>query len=194
MKDYVIVVEAPLNDERALAVIAEARKLSSKPIRYLINSHHHYDHSGGVRAFAAEGVTIITHEVNRPFFERILTAPATLRPDHFAKSPRRGGTVEGVQFQRVLDDGARTVQVHHISGNPHHDGMLMVYLPKEKFLIQADAYTPAAPNAPPPAAINPFSVNLAENISRLGLAVDQLLPLHGRIVPLSELHKAIGRN
>lgn len=69
----------------------------------------------------------------------------------------------------------------------------MVYLPKEKLLSQADTYTPAPPNAPPAAAVNPSSVNLADNLTRLGLAVDQILPLHGRIVPLSELHKAIGR-
>jgi glyoxylase-like metal-dependent hydrolase (beta-lactamase superfamily II) len=102
--------------------------------------------------------------------------------------------VEGVRDRRVLTDGARTVEIHHIAGNLHEDGMLMVYLPKEKILIQADAFTPPAPNAPPPAAVNPNSVNLADNIARLNLAVDQLLPLHGRIVPLAELHKAIGRN
>jgi hypothetical protein len=71
--------------------------------------------------------------------------------------------------------------------------MLMVYLPKEKLLSQADAYTPAPPNAPPPAVVNPSSINLADNIAKLGLAVDQLLPLHGRMVPLAELNKAIGR-
>jgi len=69
----------------------------------------------------------------------------------------------------------------------------MVYLPKEKLLSQADTYTPLPPNAAPPAAVNPNTVNLADNIARLGLAVDQLLPLHGRIVPLSELNKTIGR-
>lgn len=96
--------------------------------------------------------------------------------------------------KRVLTDGARAVEIHHMAGNTHADGMLMVYLPKERLLIQADAYTPAAPNAPAPAILNPLSVNLADNIARLGLGVDRLLPLHGRIVPLAELHKAIGRS
>jgi hypothetical protein len=71
--------------------------------------------------------------------------------------------------------------------------MLMVYLPKERLLIQADAFTPGPANAPPPTPPHPFTVNLADNIARLGLNVDQLLPLHGRIVPLTELHRAIGR-
>jgi glyoxylase-like metal-dependent hydrolase (beta-lactamase superfamily II) len=194
MKDHAIVVEAPLSDDRALPVIAEARKLvSNKPIRYVVASHQHFDHAGGLRAFAGEGVTVITHESNRAFLERALAGPATVSPDHLAKSGKKG-TVEGVRDKRVLTDGARTVEIHHIAGNLHEDGLLMVYLPKEKLLIEADAYSPAPPNAPPPAAVNPNSVNLADNISKLGLTVERILPLHGRIVPLAELHKTIGRN
>jgi glyoxylase-like metal-dependent hydrolase (beta-lactamase superfamily II) len=193
MKDHVIVVEAPLDDERALAVLAEVRKLvPTKPARYVVNSHHHFDHAGGLRAFAGEGVTVITHESSRPFFEQTLAAPATVTPDHLAKSGRKG-TVEGVRDRRVLTDGIRTVELHHIAGNLHADGLLMVYLPKEKLLSQADTYNPPPPNAPPPSAVNPNTVNLADNIARLNLAVDQLLPLHGRIVPLAELQKAAGR-
>jgi glyoxylase-like metal-dependent hydrolase (beta-lactamase superfamily II) len=192
MKDHVIVVEGPLNDDRALAVIKEARTLvPNKPIKYLVVSHHHFDHSGGVRAFAGEGATLITHDASRPFFERIVAAPATVNPDHLAKSGRKA-TVEGVRDRRVLTDGTRTVEIRQIAGIQHADDMLMVYLPKEKFLIQADAYTPPAPNASPMSPPSPFNVSLAENIKQQGLAVDQILPLHGRMVPLAELHKAAG--
>jgi glyoxylase-like metal-dependent hydrolase (beta-lactamase superfamily II) len=193
MKDHLILVEGPLDDSRALAVLAEARKLApNKPVRYVITSHHHFDHTGGIRAMAGEGVTVITHESSRAFFEKALATPARVSPDHLTKSGKRA-TVEGVGAKRVLTDGTRTVEIHHVAGSRHGDGMLMVYLPKEKLMSQADLYTPAPPNAPPPAAINQNSVNLAENVTRLNLAIDQLLPLHGRIVPLSELHKAIGR-
>src|SRR5262245_36774522 len=192
MKDHVIVVEGPLNDDRATAVIAEVKKLvPGKPIRYVVNSHQHFDHAGGIRDFAAEGVTVITHDANRAFFERTLAAPATVTPDRLARSGRKG-TVEGVRDKRVLTDGARTVELHHIAGNNHDDGLLMVYLPKEKLLIEADVFTPPAPNAPP-GPVNPNTVNLADNVARLGLTVDQILPLHGRIVPMADLNKAIGR-
>ena len=193
MSDHTMVVESPLNDERAVAVIAEARRLvPGKPIRYAINSHHHFDHSGGLRAVAAEGITVITHETTRAFFEGALAAPATMTPDR-QQAARRKVTVEGVRDKRVLTDGTRSVEIHHIAGNTHADGMLMVYLPKERLLIEADAFTPGPPNAPVPAIINPLSVNLADNIARLNLPVDRILPLHGRIVPLAELHRMIGR-
>jgi len=193
MKDHLILVEAPLNDERALAVIAEARGLvPGKPVRYVVNSHHHFDHSGGLRAAAAEGITVITHEVNRPFFERTLAAPATIRPDHLAKSGKKG-VVEGVRDKRVLNDGARTVEIHHIAGVLHDDGLLMVYLPKEQLLSQADTFTPLPAGATPPMPPSPFNIGLADNITRLGLTVDRHLPLHGRLVPMAELNRTVGR-
>ena len=194
MTDHVVVVEAPLNDQRALAVLAEVRGLAAnKPVRYVINSHHHFDHAGGVRAFAAEGVTVITHEVNRAWWDSTLVARATVSPDHLTKSGKKPAPAEGVRDKRVLTDGARTIEIHHIAGVLHDDGLLMVYLPKEKLLIEADAYTPPPPNTPPPSPPSPFTVGLVDNIGRLGLTVDRLLPLHGRIVPLADLNQAAGR-
>jgi glyoxylase-like metal-dependent hydrolase (beta-lactamase superfamily II) len=194
MQDHLVVIEGPQHDERATAVIAEVKRLvPNKPIKYVVNSHPHFDHAGGLGAFVAEGATVITHNVNKEFFEKSFAAPRTVQPDKLAQSGKKA-TVEGIADKRVLTDGTRTVELYHIQGNIHHDGLIMAYLPKEKFLVQADAYTPAAPNTPPPAQPNPFSVNLYENIERLKLEVDQLLPLHGRIVPLAELQKAIGKS
>ena len=193
MKDHVIVVEGPLNDERAFAVIQETRSLvPDKPITHVVASHHHFDHAGGLRAFASVGVTVIAHQSAQAYLERALAAPATIAPDLLTKSGRTG-TVEAVRSKRVMSDGTRTVEIHHIAGPLHADDWLMVYLPKEKLLVEADVYTPLAPNATPPMPPSPFTVAFAEHLGKLGLAVDRLLPLHGRMVPVAELHKALGR-
>ena len=157
-----------------------------------MNSHQHFDHAGGQRAFAAEGVTDMTHESSRTYLERALATPATVQSDHLAKSGRKP-TVESVRDRRVLTDGTRVVELYHIAGNLHADSLLMAYLPKERMLIQADAFTPPPANTPPAVPPASFALNLADNITRRGLNVDRLLPLHGRIVPLTDLHRAIGR-
>jgi glyoxylase-like metal-dependent hydrolase (beta-lactamase superfamily II) len=192
MKDHLILVESPINDDRAAAVLGEVKKLSSKPLKYVIASHHHFDHAGGLRAVSAEGATIIAHDANKAFLEKVLAAPATLSPDRLAKAGKKG-TVEATGAKRTLTDGSRTVDIHQIADNIHHAGIVMVHLPKEKLLVEADVYTPPAANAPAPASVNPTWVSLADNITRLNLAVDQILPLHGRVVPLGELNKLIGR-
>jgi glyoxylase-like metal-dependent hydrolase (beta-lactamase superfamily II) len=193
MKDYVVVVEGPQNDERATAVIAEVKRtVPTKPIKYVVNSHHHFDHSGGLGPFVAEGATIITHATNKSFFERAFAAPRTVNPDMLAQSGKKA-TIEIMNDKQVLRDDTRTLELYLIQDNTHCEGLIMAYLPKEKLLIEADAYTPAPPDTPPPTQANPFSVNLVENIERLKLEVNQILPLHGRVVPLAELLKAIGR-
>ena len=85
------------------------------------------------------------------------------------------------------------VEVYYIEGSVHAQGFMMVYLPKEKILIEADAFTPGPPNTPAPAKPNDLHVNLVQNLDRLKLQVDQILPLHGRMVPLSELYTAVGK-
>jgi len=191
-KDHVVVVEGPFTEEWSIAVLAELRKIiPGKPVRYLVNTHHHFDHSGGIRAYAAEGTTIVTHEMNRRFYEKVFAAPRTLIPDRLAQS-RKKANFESFTDRFTLTDGVRTMELYHIEGSPHATGIIMAYLTKEKLLIEADVYTPAPAGAPAPATANPASVNLYENIQRLKLEVDQIAPLHGRPVPISDLLEAIG--
>jgi len=192
--DHLVVIEALGNDARSHAVMAEVKRLvPNKPLRYVVNTHAHFDHSGGVRAFAAEGVTIVTHEVNKPFMERVLMLPHRINPDSLAKSNRKA-VVEGVGDKRVMTDGKQTLELHHIRGNNHHDGLLMAYLPTVKVLVQADAFHPR-PGAkwqyPSPPQ---FTVNLYENVRRLELNVDRVLHIHGGTDPFAVVAKAAGQS
>jgi glyoxylase-like metal-dependent hydrolase (beta-lactamase superfamily II) len=193
MKDYLVLVEAPLYDGRTLAVIEEAKKLApGKPLRYVVNSHNHFDHSGGLRAAAGEGAQIVVQAQSKPYFESAFANPNRISPDHLAKSGRKAKLV-GVGERLVLNDGARSVEIHRIQGSDHVDTFLMAYLPKEKLLIEADAFTPGAPNAPAPTPPNAYHLNLVGNVERLKLQVERILPLHGRIVPMAELYRYVGR-
>ena len=193
MKDHMVMVEAPLFDGRTLPVIEQVKQLAAgKPIRYVINSHEHFDHSGGLRAAVAEGATIVAHAANKSYFEKAFATPNKINPDRLTQSGRKAEVV-AVTDKLVMNDGARTLEIHSIRDSVHSDAFLMVYMPKEKLLIEADAYTPLPPNTPPPAQPNANNVNLVENIERLKLSVDRILPLHGRVVPLSELYTAVGK-
>jgi glyoxylase-like metal-dependent hydrolase (beta-lactamase superfamily II) len=190
MKNHLIVVESPLYDARSAPMLEAARKLApGKPVRYVVNSHSHFDHSGGLRTAAAEGATLVVQRQSKAYFRKVLANPNRISPDALAKSGRKAKLL-AVGAKHVFSDGTRTVELHHIKGSIHADTFLMAYLPKERLLIQADAFTPGAPPASPPNANN---VNLVDNIARLKLQVERILPLHGRIVPVAELYKVAGK-
>lgn len=196
MKDYAVVVEGPLYDARSQAVIDETKKLiPAKPIRYLLNTHAHYDHSGGVATFAAEGATIVTNQANKPFYEKAMSNKRTVSPDALAKS-KKTAKIQGVGDKFVLSDGNHSVEMHLQKGVIHNDALMMVYLPKEKILIQADVFAPLPAGATPPANPSPqytLVSNFAENIERLKLPVERIVGIHGGVAPFAELAKAMGK-
>ena len=196
-RDYSVVVEAPLNEERSLAVIAEVQKLiPNKPIRFVVNTHHHWDHLGGLRTYVHEGATVITHEANRAYYEEIVTERLwVLEPDRLSLYPpeevAEGYTFETLREKYVLSDGSRTMDIYRIQGLNHCAGMLIAYLPKEKIVVEADLYSPRGEQAP--ATPNPSSVTFYENIKRLKLDIATIAPIHGRVVPMSDFLNYIGK-
>jgi len=129
-KSYVMMLEAGQSIARATAYIAETKKLfPGKPIRYVMNTHPHSDHTGGLPALVAEGATLITQTNNKDFFERALNTPRTLLDDVLAKNPKKL-KIETVDEKRVYTDGTRTVEMYHIYPAPHSNGLLVAYIPK----------------------------------------------------------------
>jgi glyoxylase-like metal-dependent hydrolase (beta-lactamase superfamily II) len=193
MKDHIVLVETPLNDGRSAPVIAEVRKLApGKPVRFVINSHNHFDHTGGIRTAVAEGATIVTQGGNKAYFAKNLATKSSIAPDMLTKSGKKAKIV-AVGDRMDMSDGARKIEIHRIKDNNHNDTFLLVYLPKEKILVEADLYTPFPPNTPAPATPNANNVAMVSNIERLKLDVATILPLHGRVVPVADLYTAVGK-
>ncbi len=197
-KDHIALIESGQSEQRALAVIAEAKRLiPNKPIKYVVNTHPHVDHSGGLRAFVAEGTTILTHQSNKAYLEKVLATPHTLNPDK-AQTSGRKPIVEGVGDKKVLTDGARTIELYRMQNFGHHDGMLIAYLPQQKVLVQADAYNPQAATATPPSPPSPYTLSLLDNIQRLKLDVSRIIPVHypadNRVVTMAEVARWVGRS
>jgi glyoxylase-like metal-dependent hydrolase (beta-lactamase superfamily II) len=193
-KDYLAVVEAPLDERRSLAVLAEAQKLApGKPVRYVLTTHHHFDHSGGLRTYVAQGATVVTHQTNVPYFRKTLVAPATLSPDAQSRNPKRP-KFEGVSDEFVLTDGQQTIEVYATNGDTHTGEYTLVYLPGPKILVEGDAWSPGPAGAPPPASPPPNAVKLYEDLQRLEVDIATIAPIHGRgAVPVEEMLKAIGK-
>jgi glyoxylase-like metal-dependent hydrolase (beta-lactamase superfamily II) len=195
MGDHIVVLEGGQNQERGLAVINAAKAaIPNKPIRFVVNTHPHFDHASGLAPFVAEGATILTHENNEDFLERALAAPRTLVGDNLAKSNRKPN-VEGVGDRRTLKGGNRSIDLYHVRGLEHNDGMLIAHLPNERILHTADFGIPNPGAAPGP--VNPSLTKLVENLDRLKLDFSTFVTVHppvpDRPLTRADLMGAVGR-
>jgi glyoxylase-like metal-dependent hydrolase (beta-lactamase superfamily II) len=190
-RDFIAVFEAPLDEQRSLAVIEEiVRLIPGKPIRWLINSHQHFDHAGGLRAYMHIGATIVTHVKNFDFYLRDVLnyAPRTLKPDMVSLWPptelAEGYYYEAIRENFIISDGVRNLNVHYVNPLQHVEGMLIAFLPKEGLLFEADLVgTNQARGAPPTADQRSFR----NAVGKLKLSVSQVVPVHGTPVSWSAL-------
>jgi glyoxylase-like metal-dependent hydrolase (beta-lactamase superfamily II) len=187
-KDYVLVVEAGGNNRSSQTAIAEIKKLApDKPIRYLVSTHFHFDHLSGVRSYIAEGTTIVTTPTARGVIERAAVASHLMRPDALSRGPKAPVFEIMDNDKREFDDGVRRVELYKIA-SPHVGEMIIAYLPKEKILFEADMLDIPEVGIPP---AGDDTVDLAKQIERLGLRVETIVPVHGRVGTIEDLRLAL---
>ncbi|MGH7630169.1 MAG: MBL fold metallo-hydrolase [Gemmatimonadales bacterium] len=190
-KDHVMVVEPASSDAESRRVIAAVKELApDKPIRYLVATHHHEDHTGGVRGYIAEGATLVTTAGNRAYFERIAASRRTVAPDGLSEKPRKP-VFEMVSKRRVFSDGERTVELVDIGPSPHANEMLVAWLPQERLLFQADLFGVGYGAPVPPS--NPTAAHFAKRLQELGLNAERIVAVHGRVATRAELEESLAK-
>jgi glyoxylase-like metal-dependent hydrolase (beta-lactamase superfamily II) len=194
MGDHIVVIEGPQNEARSELVLAEVKKqIPNKPIRFVVNTHLHFDHSGGLRTFVDEGATVVTQQANVAYYEKAWAAPRNLVADRLAKSSKKAAFQGVADRAELKGTNNRIIELHLLKGNPHNEQMLVAWLPAEKVLFQSDMINPPAPNAqvPPP---TPTITNFADNLRRLKIDPDQIVGGHGnRIATRADLNTVAGR-
>jgi len=195
-RTFVAVFEAPTSEARSLAVIEQVTKLMpGKPIRYLVNSHQHFDHIGGIRTYLHVGATIVTQRKNLSFLNRDVLnyRPRTVLPDMVSLWPptelAEGYNYESFNENYVITDGTRLLQVYYVQPLQHVEGMAMAYLPAERIVMQANLFDT---HEPPPAAPTPAMTSFYRTMRALNLDVATIAPVHGKPVPMSAFIKAMG--
>ncbi len=190
LKESIAVIEAPIDEDRSLAVIEEvARLIPGKPIRFLVNTHQHFDHIGGLRTYLHIGATVVTHALNFDFYNRDVLnyTPRTLKPDMVALWPptelTEGYNLETVRENYVITDGSRILQVFYVHPLAHAEGMLIAYLPRERLLFEADLFDS---HLPKPWRASAATRSLATVVRTLKLDVSEIVPIHGQPVAWSE--------
>jgi hypothetical protein len=181
--DHLTLFEVPVDEARSKAVIDTARTLSQKPLTRVIVSHHHFDHSGGLRTAVAEGLTIITYRGNEAFFKDLVARKHTMVPDALARNPKPL-ELELVDDELTLKDKSMEVRLYHLLDNPREGTNLFAYVPRDRILVQADLYDSTWQQ-------HPWGENVLWNIEHRKLRVDKDVPVHGEIEPFARMVQTI---
>jgi glyoxylase-like metal-dependent hydrolase (beta-lactamase superfamily II) len=188
--DHVLVLEAGSDNQSSEGVLAQIKEVApGKPVRYLVSTHFHFDHIGGVRSFIAEGATIVTTPGAKQVIESAAAAAHNRRPDALSRNPR-APVIETMKGKRVFDNGAHRVELYEFA-NPHCAEMIVAWLPKEKILFEADMLDISFPSHIGEGGED--TVALLEKIQELGLAVEQIVPVHGQLGVMDNLRQAVAR-
>lgn len=181
--DFVLVIDAPNDGELSRVAIEQIRTvIPEKPIRYIVATHSHYDHIGGIGAYIAEGATLVTTPGNRSFLEDVATRWLDAQPDNEARV--RSVTVVG---DMTMASGGQLVELYDIGPNPHADELIIAYFPEHRLLYVTDVFSADWGQVRPAIA---ETRAFAERLQELGLEVDIVVPSHGMPVTIQEFRQS----
>lgn len=179
--EFSMVIDGLQSDARVQQLIGIVKEaIPDKPIRYVVSTHSHFDHAYGLRQFAAEGATILTHAMNVDFFAKALATPRTLRGNNATEPNVVPVEIEGVDGRYEISDGSgQAVELYALGPSAHAADMLVAYLPALKTVVEADVLQPwinpvfGGKDGP-----HPFLVYLAEELAKAGIDYERFVPIH----------------
>lgn len=193
--DHVLVVEPYAGGRGAKPTIAKAREMfPNKAVKYVVVTHHHDDHSGGLRSYIAEGISVVTTAANERYFEKMAAANFTINRDDQTMNKKKPVFEFLGNKKRVFSDGKQIVEIIDIGPSPHANEMLIAYLPKEKLVFQGDLVNLPASGKYAPTTVNASTIHFFNELRRLGLDVDRIAAVHGPTTSMEELGKAMKKS
>jgi len=188
MKDGIVVFDAPVSDVQSRWVIDAAKaKYPGKPIKYLVLTHHHMDHTGGMRAYVAEGATVIVPDQVKAYFEQVAKTAHTIAPDALAKQAKPA-VITGVTDKMTLKDDTVEINLYNIP-NPHSDGMILGHVVKENVVWVTDIWSPGRD-----ASRTPGVLAVGEAVHKIGIKDATFAGGHGSTAKQDVLEKIVAQN
>jgi glyoxylase-like metal-dependent hydrolase (beta-lactamase superfamily II) len=181
MKDHLVIFDAPYGELQSRWVIDAAKaKYPGKPIKYLVLTHHHMDHTGGMRTYVAEGATVIIPSPDKAYFEKDVKSPHTVVSDDLQKKPRTPEIIE-VKDQMTLKDDTSEIRLYYIP-NPHVDGMLIGHVVTGNIVYVTDLISPRGPIERSPA-----TASVGVILRKYGITGALIAGGHGTIVKEADI-------